>query len=113
MFSVKQNKKGEKSDDVVKFELYRTVLRFLAYKVTPNLRKIFLDVYMKERKVFLTAIYEQTPSDLELELLDDIETNSDAHMPDFFVDSTYKLSKDYHIGESHEFIVFAVYEDYQ
>lgn len=100
------------SIETKKFELYSTVLRFLAYKVTPNLRKIFLDIYIEEDKVLLTAVYEKPPSELELELLDDIETNSDAHMPDFFVDSTYRLVKDSHNNVKHEFTVFAVYEEY-
>jgi hypothetical protein len=55
----------------------------------------------------LTAFYQDNPSELELELFDDIATNSKAHIPDYSVDKKYKLIKDLAAYEKHDFIVFA------
>ena len=94
-----------------KFELYLTVLRFLLFKVTDNLKRIYLDIDLENKKMLLSAYYLANPSELELELLDDIVTDSNAHIPDLFVESEVKLTKDHNNGHSHDFIVFAVFED--
>lgn len=94
-----------------KFELYLTVLRFLAHKITYSLKRIYMDVDLKSNKILLTAYYSDYPSELELELLDDIVTNSNAHIPKLFIESKVKMYKDYNKNEQHDFIIFVVYED--
>ncbi len=97
--------------DERKFALYLTILRFIASKVTENLRRLYLDVDVDLCKIYLTAYYSCSPSELELELLDDIETNSQAHIPDFLVYTEAKLVDDYSENEKHDFVVFAFYEE--
>lgn len=94
-----------------KFDLYLTVLRFLSFKVTENLKRIYLDFDMDSHKMLLTAFYQIYPSELELELLDDIVTNSAAHIPDFFIESDVKQVKELDDNENkkHAFVVFSVY----
>lgn len=94
-----------------KFGLYLTVLRFLSFKITENLRRIYLDIDFEADKMLLTAFYRNPPSELELELLDDIVTNSDAHIPDIFVYSCAKLIDELHDNENrmHDFVVFSFY----
>ena len=100
--------------DQQKFGLYLTVLRFLAYKVTNNLQQIYLDIDLPAHKMLLTAYYLNDPSELELELLDDLETDSNAHIPDMFVEkSVVKLVENYKEGEKHDFTVFAVFVPYE
>ena len=96
---------------IKKFELYSTVLRFLTFKVTENLRRIYLDFDMEDHAILLTAFYQKRPSALELELLDDIVTNSKAHIPDFYVVPFVKLVDELSDDEykKHEFLVFAFY----
>jgi hypothetical protein len=93
-----------------KFGLYLTVLRFLVFKVTDNLRRIYLDFELDSKKIILTAFYRNEPTEEELELLDDIVTNSNAHIPDFFVDANTKLIKNLTPSEKHELIVFAAHD---
>jgi len=93
-----------------KFDLYLTVLRFLGFKITDNLRRIYLDIDLKSNNILLTAFYLNDPSELELELLDDIITNSNAHIPNLVVESKIKLIDNLKKNEIHDFIVFAVYE---
>ncbi|MDB5089750.1 MAG: hypothetical protein JWR09_3744 [Mucilaginibacter sp.] len=94
-----------------KFGLYLTILRFLTFKITENLRRVYLDFDINSHKILLTAFYQIYPSELELELLDDIVTDSDAHIPDFFVESCVKLVDELSDDEykKHEFVVFAFY----
>ena len=92
------------------FELYSTVLRFIVYKVTPNLRRIYLDIDHISRECTLTGVFTKPPTDIEKELFDDIETNSKAHMPDYSVKSTLKTDSSGDEGRQHEFTVFAWYE---
>ena len=94
-----------------KFEIYLTVLRFIVYKVTENLKQIYLDIDLGNKEVNITAYYKKNPSMLELELLDDICTNSKAHIPDFIVNYEYKLAVKHNIFDKHDFIVFSVYEE--
>jgi hypothetical protein len=96
-----------------KFSLYLTVLRFLTYKVTENLKRIYLDFDINSQTMLLTAFYQNYPSELELELLDDIVTNSDAHIPDFFIKSLVKLITEINENENreHDFVVFSVYHE--
>jgi hypothetical protein len=103
--------KDNKTKAEKKFALYLTVLRFIASKITENLRRIYLDVDLDSHKIYLTAYYSKMPSELELELLDDIETDSQAHIPDFLVYTEVKLVNDYSENEKHDFVVFAFYED--
>lgn len=98
------------SPEEKKFDLYRTVLRFLVFKITDNLKRIYLDFDLSINRMTLLAIYEDKPSEYELELFDDIVTNSNAHIPDLFVDQKYKLRSDIQRGEKHEFIVFATHD---
>ena len=94
-----------------KFQSYLTVLRFLSFKITNNLKRIYLDIDLDSHKMFLTAFYLNHPSELELELLDDIVTNSNAHIPDLFIESLIKLTNSHNKDEKHDFIVFAVNDD--
>ena len=82
-----------------KFELYTAVLRYLVSKITDNLKRIYMDVDLKGNRVLLTAYYLNTPSELELELLNDIVTNSNAHIPDFFIEAFAKSTKDFKRNE--------------
>ncbi|NOX48169.1 MAG: hypothetical protein GXO89_14445 [Chlorobi bacterium] len=93
-----------------KFQVYLTVLRFIVFKVTANLKRVYLDIDLENKKVILTAFYLVTPTELEIELFDDIRTNSEAHLPDLFVNGKTKLIEEYN-NEDHEFVVFSVYED--
>src|SRR5690606_7450763 len=94
-----------------KFELYLIILRFLAFKITTNLKRIYMDVDLSSNKILLTAYYLNTLTELEEELLDDIVTNSNAHIPDLFIESQTKLIKDHNENEQHDFIVFAVNDE--
>lgn len=94
-----------------KFELYMTVLRFLLFKITNNLKRIYMDVNLKSNKIILTAYYLNNPTELELELLDDVVTNSNAHIPNLFIESQVKLAKEHNKNEQHDFIVFAVNDE--
>jgi hypothetical protein len=49
---------------------------------------------------------------LESELLDDIVTDRNAHIPNLIVEARYKLTKDFIKGEKHDFVVFSVYEEF-
>jgi len=94
-----------------KFELYSIVLRYLCYKITENLRKIYLDVDFQSERIVLTAVYVNAPTELELELLDDIATNSNAPIPDFFVEAKVKLAPEYNENEKHDFLLFAFFDE--
>lgn len=96
-------------ENEIKFNVYTTVLRFLLFKITTNLFRIYLDINIESKDVILLAIYTKPPSKLELELLDDIETNSDAHLPDFSVKSKYITINQLDETDSHDFIVYAIY----
>lgn len=93
-----------------KFQIYLTVLRFLVFKVTSNLKRIYLDIDFDNKKVILTAFYLCSPSELEIELFDDICTNSEAHLPDFYVEGKTQIIEEYN-NEDHDFVIFSVYED--
>jgi hypothetical protein len=93
-----------------KFALCQTVQRFLPYKITGNLRRIYLDFDLEAGRLLLTAVYAQRPTELELELFDDIVTNSNAHVPDFYIDQTVKLTQDLNPAQVPECVVFATYE---
>lgn len=94
-----------------KFEIYLTVLRFLVYKITANLKQLYLDINLENNIIIITAYYENPPSDLDIELLDDICTNSKAHIPNFIVRFSYKLANEYTPDEKHDFIIFSLYEE--
>jgi len=95
------------------FNLYLTVLRFVQFKITRNIERIYLDFDLKSERMLLTAFFNLPPSELELELFDDIVTNSNAHIPDFFVDYKIISASELHEGENrkHDFIIFAFYYD--
>lgn len=95
-----------------KHKLYSIALKFLTFKITNNLRRIDMDVYIDSNRILLTAVYATDPSELELELLDDIVTNTNAHIPDFFVESMVVAMKDYDINKDHDFVLFAAYDEY-
>lgn len=97
-------------DSQMKFSLYLTVLRFLPFKITANLRRVYLDVVIETNQMLLTAFYKNRPSELDLELLDDIVTNSNAHIPDFFVKSQFKLTEYIDDEITHDFVLFAIHE---
>jgi len=94
-----------------KDSLFNIVLRYLPYKITENLKRIYLDINMDLNRMMLTAYYEKEPSELEKELLDDIATNSNAPIPDFFVNYHIKLVKEHNKNEKHDFVVFSVFEE--
>lgn len=98
------------SEQEKKFDLYLTVLRFVAYKVTNNLRRIYLDFDFNKKRMILTSVYEVAPTEYELDLFDDIVTNSNAHIPDFFIDKISKLAKNIRRDEKHEFVIFATHD---
>lgn len=93
-----------------KFNLYLTVLRFLPFKITINLKRLYLDFDTNNIRMLITAFYEDNPSELELELLDDIVTNSNAHIPNYFIGQKHRLIKEYDFNEKHDFLLFAFYE---
>lgn len=99
-----------KEEHLRKFELYSIVVRYLTYKITENLRKIYLDIDFESQRMLLTAYYIQSPSAIELDLFDDIVTNSNAPIPDLYVDADIKLMEDYNEDEKHDFLVFAFFE---
>jgi len=70
-----------------------------------------MDIDLKSNSILLTAYYLKQPSELELELLDDIVTNSNAHIPDLYVKCQAKLTREYNRNEEHDFIVFAVNDE--
>lgn len=92
-----------------KFNLYLTVLRFLPFKITTNLKRLYLD-FSTNNKMIVTAIYADKPTELELELLDDIVTNSNAHIPNHFIEQKHLLIREYDSEEKHDFLLFAFYE---
>ncbi|WP_338870949.1 hypothetical protein WBJ53_24110 [Spirosoma sp. SC4-14] len=98
------------SPEEKKFGLYNTVLRFLVYKITENLKRIYLDIDLDRSNMILTAYYGNTPSELELELFDDIVTNTHAHIPYFYIDQEVKLLRDIQRGEKHDYIIFATHD---
>jgi peptidyl-tRNA hydrolase len=99
------------TEEQKRFGLYQVVLRFLVFKITDNLKRIYMDIDLKSNKIQLTAYYLNNPTELELELLDDVVTNSNAHIPDLFIKSQVKLTKEHRKNEQHDFIVFAVYDE--
>ena len=101
-----------KTTEEIHFNIYLMSLRFITYKVTENLRKLGIDIDDKEKKVILTAYYNEKPSDLESELLNDIETNIEAHLPHHFVISQAKFGLDDLKNVKHKFILFSFYEEY-
>lgn len=60
----------------------------------------------------ITAYYQNTQTELEAELLDDIVTNSQAHIPDLYVDCRVAMIEDYTNNKKHDFLLFAFYVDY-
>ncbi|MCB9236150.1 MAG: hypothetical protein H6581_31165 [Bacteroidia bacterium] len=70
-----------------------------------------MDVNLKSNKILLTAYYLNYPTEVEEELLDDVVTNSNAHIPDMFIESQTKLTKEHNKNEQHDFIVFAVNDE--
>jgi len=66
---------------------------------------------MDSNRMMLTAFYEKEPSELEKELLDDIATDSNAPIPDFFIDYQIKLMKEYDKNQKYDFVIFSVYEE--
>lgn len=93
-----------------KFALYLTVLRFLPFKITQNLQRIYLRIDEVNLELKLTAYYLNEPSELELELFDDIITNSNAHIPAYSVTGIHKLFNNYDTISNYDFVVFALYE---
>ncbi|SEP26278.1 hypothetical protein [Mucilaginibacter sp. OK283] len=94
-----------------KYALSGIVLRYLTYKITENLRKLYLDVDFQEHNIILTAYYQTEPNNIELDLLDDIVTNSSAPIPDFSVEANIKLVKDYKDDEKHDYLIFAFFDE--
>lgn len=92
------------------FNLFSTVLRFLPFKITFNLKRIYLDIDEAKNRMTLLAVFEHEPSELELELFDDIVTNSNAHIPDYFIDQQHTLIGNFDAHAKHDFIVFAFHE---
>lgn len=94
-----------------KFILYLTILRFLPFKITDNVRRIYADIDMISKKIIISAYYQREQTELEEELLDDIITNSTAHIPNFFIESKVLLINDFNYSYNHDFVIFAFYDD--
>ncbi|GAB2701028.1 hypothetical protein GCM10027037_27590 [Mucilaginibacter koreensis] len=94
-----------------KYHLSTKVYRQLAKKVTENLRFLYLDIDLIEGNMLITAFYRTAPNEIELELLDDIATNSNAPIANFYVDYTYKLMSEHNENEVHDFLIFAFYDE--
>lgn len=97
------------SADERKFGLYLTILRFLTFKVTDNLKRIYLDFEIDPNNMILTAFYEVNPSELELRLLDEIVIKASSHIQDYSIENKSKLMQELSTDEKHDFTVFAVY----
>jgi hypothetical protein len=93
------------------YELSGIVYRYLAKKVTENLRMIYLDIDFEEHRMLLTAFYQTEPTDIELELFDDIVTDSNAPIPDYFIDKCVKLTKEHNEDENHDYLIFAFFDE--
>ncbi len=93
-----------------KYHLSTQVYRQLAYNITENMRFLYLDIDMKEHDMMLTAYFRTEPTEVELELLDDIATDSSAPLPDFTVSYIYKLTSQHQENEKHEYTIFAYYD---
>lgn len=89
------NRKMEKSNKEKKYEVYLNAICFVAGYITKNLSRLYLDINLDKKTAQITAFYNTLPTDLDLELLDDIETNSISRSPDIIFDqSKWFLVKD-------------------
>ena len=98
------------TDSEKKFQLYLTILRFLPFKITKNFRRIYVDINLESHVILLTAYFYDIPSDLDVELFDDIVTDSNAHTPDFYVRENIQISNSPDFVAKHEFVAFAVHD---
>ncbi|SEO38131.1 hypothetical protein SAMN05428947_102168 [Mucilaginibacter sp. OK283] len=93
------------------YELSGIVLRYLTKKITENLRRLYMDVDFQENNIILTAYFETEPSCIELDLLDDIVTNSMVAIADFSVEARVKLFEDFRYDEKHDDLIFAFFDE--
>ncbi|WP_342644704.1 hypothetical protein [Mucilaginibacter sp. CSA2-8R] len=93
-----------------KYDLSTQVYRQLVKNITENMRFLYLDIDMEEHDMMLTAYFATEPTEVELELLDDIATNSSAPLPDFSVSYNYKLTSEHQENEKHDYLIFAYYD---
>lgn len=105
-----------KSQNEIKHAIYLNVVCFIANYVTYNLKRLYLDVDLVNEVAKLTAYYENEPTELELELLDDIETNSISRSPNILFDKsswylTINLKDDEY--RHHDFLLFSFYEGHK
>lgn len=101
-----------KTEENIKFELYLTMLRFIPYSITENVRRIYADIDLKNNDIMITAYYQNKQTELEAELLDDIVTNSQAHIPDLVVDCKVSMIDSFDDTVKHDFLLFAFYVPY-
>lgn len=94
-----------------KFILYLTILRFLPFKITDNVRRIYADIDMISKKIIISAYYQREQTEIEQELLDDIVTNSNAHIPDFSIESKVLLINEFNHSYNNDFVIFAFYDE--
>lgn len=92
------------------FQIYTTILRFLPFKITSNLVRIYLNIELDKNKVILTSFYHSSPTELEIELFDDICTNSKAHLPNLIVEGKVKTVDEFNDNDKYDFVVFSIYE---
>jgi hypothetical protein len=105
-----------KTNNKIKYDVYLNVICFIARYVTPNLKRLYLDVNVEKELAQITAFYVNKPTELELELLDDIETNSISRSPNIiFEQSKWLLVKDLNEDEykRHDFLLFSFYEGHK
>jgi hypothetical protein len=104
------------TENKIKYDVYLNVICFVARYITPNLKRLYLDVNRKNELAQITAFYSKKPTELELELLDDIETNSISRSPNIiFEQSNWKLISDLKEDENkrHDFLLFSFYEGHK
>ncbi|MDY3315910.1 hypothetical protein PG630_01110 [Riemerella anatipestifer] len=104
----------EKTEKEKKYEVYLNAVCFVAGYVTKNLRRLYLDVDLIGKSAQIIAFYDTLPTDIDLELLDDIETNSISRSPDIiFNQSKWFLFKQIRKDEYkyHDFLLFSFYEE--
>lgn len=97
-----------------KYEIYLKVLSCISGYITHNLKRLYLDIDIIKEEALITAYYNKIPNELELELLDDIETNSISKIENIiFNQSIWFLSQEIRADEYkyHDFLLFSFYEE--
>lgn len=73
-------------------KVYFEAFPYTLFKITPALRRIYLDLTMRPDKKFtLIAYYDAQPSEIEMELLDDLGSDI-LGFCDYFIDYDLDIS---------------------